>query len=91
MPRGGFGGGFGGPMNGHMGGMMGDQGGRNFTNDLYADYNGPDGSGNGAMMDMSMMGGMMPVAPILNQAEPSAQIKVRNVSPGHVVDPLTGS
>lgn len=67
-------GGFGAPMMGnHMGGMGGGmRGGRNFTNDLYADYNGPDGS-----VVANGMGG--PVVPAAN-VEPSVQIIVRNVS-----------
>jgi hypothetical protein len=88
MPRGGgfMGrGGFGAPMMGnHMGGMGGGamRGGRNFTNDLYADYNGPEGSvaANGMAMGMGMGMGMgaptMPAAHV----EPSVQVMVRNVS-----------
>lgn len=56
-------------MGGMGGGDMG--GGRAFTNDLYADYNGPE-AGAGAGMDA------MPAA---TPAEPSTQILVRNVSP----------
>lgn len=67
MPRGGF-------MNG--GGMMagGGRGGRTFTNDLYADYNGPEAGvgGHGAGMDA--------ILPAATPAEPSTQIMVRNVS-----------
>jgi hypothetical protein len=71
-------GGFGAPMMGnHMGGMGGGmRGGRNFTNDLYADYNGPDGS-----VVANGMGG--PAIPAAN-VEPSVQIIVRNVSTGDV-------
>lgn len=86
MPRGGgfMGrGGFGAPMMGnHMGGMGGGamRGGRNFTNDLYADYNGPDGSAVANGMGMGMGMGMgVPAMPAAN-VEPSVQVMVRNVS-----------
>lgn len=65
-------------MGGHMGGGMpgGGRGGRNFTNDLYADYNGPDASGGG----MEGMEGNMGSGLTAEPAEPSQQILVRNVS-----------
>lgn len=92
--RGGFQGGFqGGPAGGfgnHMGGMMGGggRGGRNFTQDLYADYNGPDASGgvgavggDGYGADgMAMGGGVVGAPAAVVSAEPSTQIMVRNVS-----------
>lgn len=89
MPRGGgfMGrGGFGGPMMGnHMGGMGGAamRGGRNFTNDLYADYSGPDGSAVASGMGMGMgMGMAAPAMPAAN-VEPSVQVMVRNVRASH--------
>ncbi len=70
----------GGPMGGHMGGGMpgSGRGGRNFTNDLYADYNGPDGTAANGGMDPAVAGGEP--AAFAPPAEPSAQIHVRNVS-----------
>lgn len=74
--RGGFGGGFrGGFRGGFQGGGMGAQGGRAFTNDLYADYNGPNGA-NGGGMEVDGAGAVAPAVP----AEPNQQILVRNVS-----------
>ena len=73
---GGGGGGYGMGM-GRGGGMGGAGGGRNFSNDIYADYNGPDGSaanGNG------MGGGAGARA---EPADPNQQIIVRNVSVPH--------
>ena len=64
-----MGGGFGMGM-GRGGGGMGAGGGRNFSNDIYADYSGPDGSaanGNGVAR--------------AEPADPNQQIIVRNVSP----------
>jgi hypothetical protein len=69
--RGGFGGGFAGGFVGGFGGPAMGRGGRNFTNDLYADYNGPEGateSGTPAV-------GALPFAAL----EPSKQIMIRNV------------
>lgn len=68
--RGGFRGGFGGGGMGlGRGGFQGHQGGpagRDFNNDVYADYNGGAGAANGGMQ--------------VDQAEPNQQIYVRNVS-----------
>jgi hypothetical protein len=84
--RGGFGGGFrggfgGGGMGLGRGGMhaqaAGAAGGRNFSNDLYADYNGPEGQG-GMQVD-SAGSGLQP-----EPAEPNQQIMVRNVSAAQV-------
>lgn len=49
-------------------------GGRNFSNDLYADYNGPEG-GEGMAVDQVAPSGLEPIP-----AEPNQQILVRNVS-----------
>lgn len=49
-------------------------GGRNFSNDLYADYNGPEG-GEGMAVDQVTPSGLEPIP-----AEPNQQILVRNVS-----------
>lgn len=77
--RGGFGmngGGFG--RGGYAGGA-GAAGGRNFSNDIYADYNGPEGA-NGMQVDGAAGGagaagsGLQPI-----QADPNQQILVRNV------------
>lgn len=77
--RGGFAPGFRGGFGGPMGGMMG--GGRQFTNDIYADYPGAEAEGGAKDEEMAggaidpMGSGLMP-----EPAEPSAQILVRNVS-----------
>jgi hypothetical protein len=55
----------------------GAAGGRNFSNDLYADYNGPEGQG-GMQVD-SAGSGLQP-----EPAEPNQQIMVRNVSAAQV-------
>lgn len=70
--RGAFGppGGFGG--HGHMGAGPGGPPGRNFSNDLYADYNGPEGGVGGAPTEPSGLRA--------EPAEPNQQILVRNVS-----------
>ncbi len=83
--RGGFRGGFmgGGGMGMGMGGGGGmgmgmggaGRGGRNFSNDLYADYNGPDGSAANGGMAVDGVGSGLPAEP----AEPNQQIMVRNV------------
>lgn len=57
-------------------GMGGGGGGRNFSNDLYADYNGPDGSASNAMA-VDPVGSGLQAEP----AEPNQQILIRNVSP----------
>lgn len=67
----GIGGGGGGSGMG-MGG--GGRGGRNFSNDLYADYNGPDGSASNGMAVDPVGSGLQP-----EPAEPNQQILVRNV------------
>ena len=70
-------GGGGGGMGMGMGGMGGaGRGGRNFSNDLYADYNGPEGgaSNGGAMQVDPVRSG-----PAADQADPNQQILVRNV------------
>ena len=52
--------------------------GRTFTNDLYADYNGPEG---GAVPTTAVPGSIVPGAmPLAPNLEPSKQIMVRNVS-----------
>lgn len=77
--RGGFAPGFRGGFGGGMGGGM-MAGGRTFTNDLYADYSGPEAEG--APKDEEMAGAIDPMGSGLmpEPAEPSAQILVRNVS-----------
>jgi len=74
---GGFGGrgGYGGGGFGGRGGYnnMGGGGGRNFTNDIYADYNGPEG-GNGMAVDGAAGPGFQ-----ARPAEPNQQILVRNL------------
>jgi hypothetical protein len=77
--RGGFAPGFRGGFGGPMGNMMG--GGRQFSNDIYADYPGAEAEGGPKDEEMAggaidpMGSGLMP-----EPAEPSAQILVRNVS-----------
>ncbi|KAK8849790.1 hypothetical protein IAR55_005126 [Kwoniella newhampshirensis] len=71
LGRGGFAGGMG---RGGYGGAVGVQGGRNFTNDLYADYNGPDGSAEAMAVDGGVSSGLQP-----EPAEPNQQILVRNL------------
>lgn len=56
------------------GGAAAAAGGRNFSNDLYADYNGPEG-GEGMAVDQVAPSGLEPIP-----AEPNQQILVRNVS-----------
>lgn len=76
--RGGFGGGFGGHHGGFGGGHGGPAaaGGRNFSNDLYADYNGPEGGAqNGEQPAAAATAGLR-----AEPAEPNQQILVRNVS-----------
>ncbi|WVO15019.1 hypothetical protein L204_102662 [Cryptococcus depauperatus] len=80
--RGGFMGGGMGHMNNNMGGGMAmtgasgpggsSHGGRNFSNDLYADYNGPDGGD--MQVEEAAPSGMEPIP-----AEPNQQILVRNL------------
>lgn len=72
--RGGFAGGFGG-RGAYAGGVGGGVGGRNFSNDLYADYNGPSGAVDGGMaVDGPVSSGLQP-----QPAEPNQQILVRNL------------
>jgi len=86
--------GMGGPMGGHMGGgMMGHmgggmgagRGGRNFTNDLYADYSGPEAAAADGMGMEGVEGAPMTSGLQAEPAEPSQQILVRNVSISHAV------
>ena len=76
--RGGYMGGGGGGMGMGMGMGMGGagRGGRNFSNDLYADYNGPEGSAANGGMAVDGVGSGLQSEP----AEPNQQILVRNVS-----------
>ena len=77
--RGGFGMGYmggGGGMGLGRGGGPPQGGGRNFTNDLYADYSGPDSQANGGGMPVDGAGSGLKPEP----AEPNQQILVRNVS-----------
>lgn len=85
IPRGTFynRGGFGGAFGNHLGAIGGGQrGGRNFSQDLYAEYNGPDAAVPGAAegFDGSMVGVPAGPAVVSVDLEPSTQIMVRNVS-----------
>lgn len=61
-------------MNPVAGGAGAAAGGRKFSNDLYADYNGPEG-GEAMAVDQVTPSGLEPIP-----AEPNQQILVRNVS-----------
>lgn len=76
MGGGGFGGGPGAGV--AAAAAAGGRPGRTFTNDLYADYNGPEG---GAVPTTAVPGSIVPGAmPLAANLEPSKQIMVRNVS-----------
>lgn len=80
MGRGGFAGrgGFNGGFNAGFNGVAAPgQGGRSFTNDLYADYNGPEG---GAGIPTGPASSVPLGAPV----EPSKQIMIRNVCCPHL-------